>query len=381
MLRSVRGNGELVPEEIRWVSAQTDGRVEKIVVDAGARVTPDTVILELSNPELEQAAQDAELQLRRPSRPNTRISRSGSPASSSTSRPTWPPSRRSTRVPCCRKRPIASCPRTADLLDRAAQVPARRRVSSPCAMRWSRNGWPRPVGVDRRPNSRSSAMQVDQQRALYRLRATSSTRSRSARASPACLQDVPVEEGERVTPGIRLARVAEPEKLKAELRINETQAKDIEVGQVAKIDTRNGIIEGRVARIDPAVQQGTVTVDVALLKANCPRARGRTSRSTARSRSSVSRTRSTSTGRPTARRKAWSASTLSMRRARSPRSPRYASDAPRSTPSRSSTGWRSATKSFCPTPASGATTPESVSSTEPFDRNSHVTLHRSRRIP
>jgi HlyD family secretion protein len=75
---------------------------------------------------------------------------------------------------------------------------------------------------------------------------------------------VPVEEGERVTPGIRLARVAEPKKLKAELRINETQAKDIEVGQVARIDTRNGVIDGVVARIDPAVQQGTVTVDVEL---------------------------------------------------------------------------------------------------------------------
>jgi HlyD family secretion protein len=78
------------------------------------------------------------------------------------------------------------------------------------------------------------------------------------------LQQVPVEEGQRVTPGIAMARVAQPEKLKAEVRINETQAKDIQIGQVAEIDTRNGKIAGRVSRIDPAVQQGTVTVDVTL---------------------------------------------------------------------------------------------------------------------
>ena len=78
------------------------------------------------------------------------------------------------------------------------------------------------------------------------------------------LQEVPLEEGQSVTPGTNLARVGDPLRLKAELRIAETQAKDIQIGQPALIDTRNGVIPGHVTRIDPAVQQGTVTVDVAL---------------------------------------------------------------------------------------------------------------------
>src|SRR5204863_8408322 len=78
------------------------------------------------------------------------------------------------------------------------------------------------------------------------------------------LQEVPVQVGQRVTPGANLARVAQPEMLKAELRVPETQAKDIQIGQPASIDTHNGVVAGTVMRVDPAVQNGTVTVDVKL---------------------------------------------------------------------------------------------------------------------
>ena len=78
------------------------------------------------------------------------------------------------------------------------------------------------------------------------------------------LQLVPVEEGQQVAPGTNLARVANPGRLKAEIKIAETQAKDLQIGQKATIDTRNGFIAGRVARIDPSVQNGTRTVDVSL---------------------------------------------------------------------------------------------------------------------
>ena len=78
------------------------------------------------------------------------------------------------------------------------------------------------------------------------------------------LQLVPVEVGQHVTPGTNLARVARPDRLKAVIRIPETQAKDVVPGQKAIVDTRNGVVAGRVVRIDPAVQNGTVTVDVAL---------------------------------------------------------------------------------------------------------------------
>ncbi len=263
MLRSVRGNGTLVPEEIRWVSAQTNGRVEKIVVDAGARVTPETVILELSNPELEQAAQDSELQLRALAAEYTDLE---------------------VRL-------------SSELLDQQANMAAVKAQYQGALLQeeadheLSENGLISSIALrkselaaeqltvryemeQKRLAKKSESIdaqlsvkraQVAQRRALHVLR-RDQLDSLEVRSSIAgVLQDVPVEEGERVTPGIRLARVAEPGKLKAELRINETQAKDIEVGQVARIDTRNGVIDGRVARIDPAVQQGTVTVDVVLV--------------------------------------------------------------------------------------------------------------------
>lgn len=144
--------------------------------------------------------------------------------------------------------------------------------------------------------------QVDQQQALYQLRSDQLDSLRVKAGIAGVLQQVPVEEGQRVIPGTNMARVAQPEKLKAEVRINETQAKDVQVGQVAEIDTRNGVIAGKVTRIDPAVQQGTVTVDVKL-EGELPRG-APTCRSTASSSSSGWWTCSTSTVLPTARRTA-----------------------------------------------------------------------------
>ncbi len=102
-------------------------------------------------------------------------------------------------------------------------------------------------------------------RALYGLRKTQVMALKVPAGIDGVLQQMPVEVGQEVTPGTILAKVAQPLNLKAELRIAETQAKDIEIGQKASIDTRNGVIEGKVSRVDPAVLEGTVTVDVALL--------------------------------------------------------------------------------------------------------------------
>jgi HlyD family secretion protein len=106
---------------------------------------------------------------------------------------------------------------------------------------------------------------IDQLRALYQLRRNQLNSLNVRAGGDGVLQQLSVEVGQQVTPGTNLARVADPSHLKAELKIAETQAKDILVGQNANIDTRNGIITGRVSRIDPAVQQGTVTVDVLLI--------------------------------------------------------------------------------------------------------------------
>ena len=108
---------------------------------------------------------------------------------------------------------------------------------------------------------------VEQFKALYALRRCQKSALTVRAGIHGVLQEVPVEVGQEVTPRQNLARVAQPDQLKAQLRIAETQAKDIEVGQKAIVDTRNGIIEGKVIRIDPAVHEGTVTVDIALLGA------------------------------------------------------------------------------------------------------------------
>ncbi len=263
MLRSVRGNGELVPEEIRWISAQTDGRVEKIVVDAGARVTPDTVILELSNPELEQAAGDAELQLRALEAEYTdlEVRLSSELLDRQANMATVKAQYQGALLQEEADRELSESGLISSIALRKSQLAAEQ-LTVRYEMEQKRLA-KKSESIDAQLSVKR--VQVGQVRALYQLRRDQLDSLKVRSSIAGVLQDVPVEEGERVTPGIRLARVAEPKKLKAELRINETQAKDIEVGQVAKIDTRNGIIEGRVARIDPAVQQGTVTVDVALV--------------------------------------------------------------------------------------------------------------------
>jgi HlyD family secretion protein len=119
----------------------------------------------------------------------------------------------------------------------------------------------------------SQQSHVEQQRALYGLRRSQLDALRVRAGIGGVLQLVPVEVGARVTPGTNLARVADPKKLKAEIKIPETQAKDVLIGQKASIDTRNGVVAGRVMRIDPAVQNGTVTVDVAIEDALPPGAR------------------------------------------------------------------------------------------------------------
>ena len=106
--------------------------------------------------------------------------------------------------------------------------------------------------------------EVDRVRTLYELRRQQVADLRVRAGMPGVLQQVPLEEGQRITTGANLARVGDPTVLKAELRVAETQAKDIQIGQSAAVDTRNGVIPGHVTRIDPAVENGTVTVDVAL---------------------------------------------------------------------------------------------------------------------
>lgn len=262
MLRQVRGPGTLVPVDIRWLSASQDGRVERIPALPGVKVEPDTVLLELSNPELEQGLTDAESQLQ------------GANADLEDLR-----ARLESEVLNQRSQAAAvdSQAQEAKLQAEANQQLAKDGLIPDLTLRLSRlraDQLTRQAGIETErvtKSTQSASAQLSAQRArvaqaqdLVDLRRRQVEGLHVRAGISGILQELPVQVGQRVTPGTNLARVARPEELKAELRIPETQAKDIVLGQTASIDTRNGIVAGRVARIAPSVQEGTVTVDVAL---------------------------------------------------------------------------------------------------------------------
>lgn len=263
MLRQVRGPGTLVPEEIRWLAARTEGRVERKVLLPGATVEPDSAILELSNPELEQTTQDALLQLRQAEADyNDRVAtlesvllneRAAAAAIESEYRQALLQMQADDELAKDGLVPEL----TAKLSRlRAEQLEGRNLIEKERLAVSQRS-------VD--AQLLSARARLDQASALYDLRRSQLDALTVRAGIHGVLQVVPVEEGQLVTLGFNLARVAKPDRLKAELRIAETQAKDVAIGQRADIDTRNGVVEGRVVRIDPSVQNGSVTVDVTLV--------------------------------------------------------------------------------------------------------------------
>jgi HlyD family secretion protein len=262
MLRQVRGPGTLVPVEVRWISAPVEGRIERIPALAGAELGPNTVLMELSNPELEQQAFEAESDLRA-SQADLEDLRaqleSQVLAQQATANRVLSESREARLEAEANEElskdgliPEITLKRSrlrAEQLDRQAEIEQQR--------------------VEKARSSATAQLaaqqaRVQQLRDLNALRRRQVDSLRVRAAISGVLQELPVQVGQRVAPGTTLARVARPETLKAELRVPETQAKDVALGQVAAIDTRNGIVPGRVARIDPAAREGTVTVDVTL---------------------------------------------------------------------------------------------------------------------
>ncbi len=262
MLRQVRGTGTLVPEESRWIPALTEGRVERIILRPGVTVEPDTVILELSNPELEQQLAEAELLLRAAEADyeNLKIGLDSEMLTQRAGAATVQAEFQQARLQAQADTQLAADGLTSDLImkisvSRAAELENRPQIEPERLEIASLSAAAQLVAQRAR---------VEQARSTYELRRDQVDRLLVRAGDPGVLQVVPVEVGQSVTPGTNLARVADPTNLKAELRIAETQAKDIQIGQVALVDTRNGVITGRVARIDPAVQNGTVTVDITL---------------------------------------------------------------------------------------------------------------------
>jgi HlyD family secretion protein len=262
MLREVRGLGTLVPEDIRWIPAQTDSRVDRIVNRPGAIVKPDTIILELSNPELQRDALDAEYQLKgaEADSENLKVQVNSElmnqKAQAASVRSDYEQAKLQHDVDEKLQAQGIGAEVTAKLSKvKAEQLGIRTELED------QRTAISADSAVARLAAQRAH---VDQQRALYELRRSELEALHVRAGIDGVLQLLPVDVGQHVTPGTNLARVADPKKLKAEVKIAETQAKDVAIGLKATIDTRNGIVSGHVSRIDPSVQNGTVTVDVAI---------------------------------------------------------------------------------------------------------------------
>jgi HlyD family secretion protein len=262
MLRQVRGLGTLVPEDILWIPATTDGRVEQQLALPGIVVKPDTVLIVLSNPELQQATVDAEWKLRAAEAElaNLKVKLESDRLTQEAAAATVESEANKSKLTADRDVELNKLGLEADLVAK---------TSVATAQDWANRTRIEKKRLEINPEAIKAQIAVQQAaveqfRALWDLKKSQVEALRVRAGVNGVLQQVPVEVGQRVAVGTNLARVVQPEKLKAELKIPETQAKDVAMGQKAEVDTRNGIIQGRVSRIDPAAKDGTVTVDVKL---------------------------------------------------------------------------------------------------------------------
>ena len=260
MVREVRGLGTLVPEDIHWIPSETVARVDRIVIRPGHVVHPDTIILEMSNPELQRDVLDAEYALKAAEAnfANLKVQVDSElmnqKANEAAVRSDYEQSRLQNEVD--KKLFAQGLKSTFD--EQLSRVRAEQ-----LAIRVKLEGERTAIAADSaRARLAAQQAQVDQQKVLYQLRRNQLDRLHVRAGITGVLQLVPVEEGQNVAIGTNLARVADPHKLKAEIKIAETQAKDIRELQPAVVDTRNGIAHGHVSRMDPSVVNGTVTVDV-----------------------------------------------------------------------------------------------------------------------
>jgi len=267
MVIDVRGPGSLVPEQIRWVSAVTAGRVDRIDVRPGATVSDTTTLLELSNPDVQLEALSAEQQLSgaeaalvtlRISLATQRLAQEGVVAT--TTSEYNDALRNATAFDELEKKGFLAKGLLAPMdvskaRDKAVELKSRMAIEK------------QRLDVMSQSVTQQLALQkaqVDKLRDIAQFQQGRIASMRVRAGAGGQLQELALEPGQYVLPGTILAKVAQPGRLKAVLHIPETQAKDIQIGQAASIDTRNGIIPGHVVRIDPGAQNGTVSVDVAL---------------------------------------------------------------------------------------------------------------------
>jgi HlyD family secretion protein len=262
MVREVRGAGTLVPEEIRWITSKASGNVERVVLKPGAAVKPGTVILELTNPDLRQQVNNAELQLRS-AEAQVKIARANLAQTFAQQEAAVKTAESSLNLA---KAELEAQQK----LQRDGLVPeiTINRLKASLGQAQSNFDLAEKQLVTTRNNEASQIApqeaQVNQARTTYDQLRRQLDDLQVKSTMSGVLQVVGVEVGQQVGQGAQLARVSDPTNLKALIRISETQMRDLAIGQSAKIDTRNGEVKGVVSRIDPAAANGTVGVDVTL---------------------------------------------------------------------------------------------------------------------
>jgi len=262
MVREVRGLGTLVPEDIRWIAAQTDAHVERWVLRPPAPVKPNSVIMELSDPTVQKDALDAEYQLKgaQADYENLRVQVNSDLMSQKATEASVRSDFEQAKIQHDVDEKLVKEGLTSQLIEQQSRLKAEQ-----LAIRLQLESERTKIATDS-ANAKLAAQQakVEQMKALYGLK-ESQVQALHVRAGiDGVLQLLPVDVGQHLTPGMNLARVADPKKLRAEVKIAETQAKDVVPGQKATIDTRNGTVAGHVSRVDPSVINGTVTVDVTI---------------------------------------------------------------------------------------------------------------------
>lgn len=262
MVFEVRGSGSLQPLEVRWITAAVPGRVERVRLLPGSEVKADDILLELANPQLVQEAEDARWQLRAAeadlvsakARLDTglldlRAAMAGAKAGQGNARLALEAAETLSREGLVSRQDLARARSLHEEQDTRMDIEQRR------------------LAIGHQAQKAQLApfeARVAQAGALARLKAAQVEGLRVRAGIQGVLQQLPVQPGQQLQAGAVLAKVADPLGLKAELKVSEMQAKDLVPGQSVKIDTRNGIVPGRVIRVDPAVQNGTVTVDSSL---------------------------------------------------------------------------------------------------------------------
>ncbi len=265
LVREVRGTGTLVPVDIAWIPAAADGQVQRVLLRPGATVTPDTVLLVLHNPSLEQQVTDtrllleaAEARLRKAEADATLALLSQEAAVAQAEASLEEARSESEADQLLLEDGLVSelQHRKSSSKAKAAQTQLaaeRKRLELSARMRPAQLG--------------EQEAEVQRLRTLLHLRQDQLDRLNVRAGMDGVLQAVPVEVGSQVAAGTNVARVANPDDLKAQVRVPETQARDVQIGQAARVDTRNGVVAGQVTRVDPAAVSGTVLVDITLTEA------------------------------------------------------------------------------------------------------------------